>query len=59
MKRDDHVRQVQPAPIEGKVAGFSVDQESGEKLVRVNCTDGNERYFKESDLLVVPQEKKG
>jgi len=48
------VTQVLPAPIEGTVGGFSLDQETGEVLVLVNFTDadGNEqsRYFAQSQL---------
>ena len=48
------VAQVLPAPIEGQVAGFSLDQENGEVLVLVSYTDAEgetqSRYFKQSEL---------
>jgi hypothetical protein len=48
------VKQVLPAPIEGTVAGFSLDQENGEVLVLVEYTDADNqthsRYFKQSEL---------
>lgn len=48
------VKQVVPAPIEGEVAGFSLDQENGEVLVLVSYVDidgeVHSRYFKQSEL---------
>lgn len=48
------VTQVLPAPIEGTVTGFSLDQENGEVLVLVSFKDaeGNDqsRYFKQSEV---------
>ncbi len=55
MKRNDFVRQVMPAPIEGQVSGFQVDQETGDKLVHVVSADGSARFFKESDLEVMEE----
>lgn len=55
MKRGDNVRQILPAPITGYVDGFSVDQETGDKLVHVTDKDGQGRFFKESELEVVPE----
>ena len=44
-------------PIEGEVAGFQVDQESGELLVLVKWTDdsGEEcsRYFKQGEIETI------
>lgn len=51
------VRQVVPAPIEGTVDRFSVDQESGEVQYCVKWTDTagieQERFFKGSEIEVV------
>jgi len=48
------VTQVLPAAIQGEVAGFSLDQETGTVLVLVSYTDAqNEtqsRYFQQSEL---------
>lgn len=47
-KKGDAVRQVVPAPIEGVVAGFQVDQETGAVQYRVEFQDGEEtreRFF--------------
>ena len=46
-------------PIEGKVVGFNVDQESGARLINVEYTDvdGNvqQRFFKEDELELKPE----
>lgn len=47
-KKGDAVRQVVPAPIDGVVAGFEVDQETGAVQYRVEFQDGEEtreRFF--------------
>jgi hypothetical protein len=48
-KKGDAVRQIMPAPIEGVVSGFQVDQETGSLQVRVEYTDetgeARERFF--------------
>jgi len=48
------VTQVLPAAIQGEVAGFSLDQETGTVLVLVSYTDAqNEtqsRYFQQPEL---------
>jgi len=48
------VTQVVPAPIQGEVAGFGFDPDTGNITVLVNYTDvnGNEqhRYFQQSEL---------
>lgn len=48
------VIQVMPAPIEGEVSGFALDQENGEVIVQINYldTDGSEhtRYFRQSEI---------
>ena len=52
-KKGDVVEQA-VTPIKGTVAGFQVDQESGDVLVLVNYeVNGvtHSRYFKESDIL--------
>ena len=41
-KKGDVVRQKMPAPFEGVVAGFEVDQGTGVVQVRVEQTDGDE-----------------
>ena len=46
------VRQI-VKPIEGVVAGFDIDRETGETLYRVEWQDGGEsqaRYFKASEI---------
>ena len=43
-------------PIEGEVAGFSVDQETGDVQVLVKWTDDDgehARYFREADIEAV------
>lgn len=53
------VRQVVPV-IEGVVAGYSVDQESGDTLLLVEWQDGDgnvsSKFFKESEVAVVTDE---
>ena len=48
------VVQVLPAPIEGTVTGFALDQENGEVIVQVTSVDadGEEhtRYFRQSEV---------
>lgn len=55
-KKGDAVTQILPAPISGVVAGFSLDQDTGEVLVLVNSVDAdgieNTRYFKQSEVQV-------
>jgi hypothetical protein len=46
-KRGDKVVQIVPAPIEGEVAGFSLDQDTGEVIVLVAYTDA---YFQQSQI---------
>mgnify|MGYP000458704570 CR=1 FL=1 len=57
-KKGDTVRQVVPAPIEGTVAAFSVDQETGAVQVLVeypHAEDGStsSRYFDAGELEAV------
>lgn len=56
-KRGDKVVQVIQAPVEGTVGGFSLDQETGDVLVRVDWTDeagdNHQRFFKKAELTVV------
>ena len=51
------VAQIVPAPIEGVVDGFSLDQDTGEVTVLVTYTDEDSnkqtRYFKQSELVAV------
>jgi hypothetical protein len=52
-KKGDVVRQVMPAPIEGTITGFHVDQETGEVQFCVeHVVDGEtrQRYFEAGDL---------
>lgn len=53
-KKGDTVIQILQAPIEGTVAGFSLDQDTGEVKVLVAYKDANgdshQRYFKASEL---------
>lgn len=55
--KGQEVSQIITAPIVGKVAGFSLDQENGEVtvLVAYKDIDGNDqsRYFKQSELAAV------
>lgn len=57
-KKGDAVRQVMPAPIEGVVAGFHADQETGELQVCVEFQEAGEtrvRYFDVEQIeAVVP-----
>ena len=52
--KGDSVVQVLPAAIEGKVAGFSLDQDTGEVVVLVSYVDADDnehtRYFKQDQL---------
>lgn len=53
--KGDLVTQVRPAPVTGRVAGFSLDQTTGEVYVKVEfVTDEGEvtgaRDFRESEL---------
>jgi len=52
--KGQEVTQIMPTAIKGTVAGFSLDQETGEVLVLVNYVDdeGNEqtRYFQQSQV---------
>jgi len=61
LKKGTHVRQVLPAPIDGVVTGFSVDNESGERLTKVAYVteDGDEmsRFFKDSEIEEVEAEE--
>lgn len=56
MKRGDQVQQILPAPFTGSISHFSIDQETGAKLVHVVDNDGVGRFFKEDDLQVLPAE---
>lgn len=53
-KRGDKVVQVMPAAVEGEVAGFSLDQDTGEVIVLVSSVDADgvehSRYFKQSEI---------
>ena len=53
-KKGDVVRQVMPAPIEGVVTGFSVDQETGVVLTMVEFKDASgevaENYFQPGQI---------
>ncbi len=57
-KKGESVTQVIPAPIVGTVTGFSVDQEMGNVLVKVEWPDADgsthEKFFAESELLASP-----
>lgn len=48
------VRQIMPAPVEGVVTGFMMDNETGEVLHCVEWTDGegetHSRFFKQVEL---------
>ena len=56
MKRGDSVQQILPAPFTGKISHFSIDQETGEKLVHVVNDQDVGQFFKEADLQVLPAE---
>lgn len=54
-KKGDTVRQIVPI-IEGTVAGFQIDQETGARLILVEWQDGEgvtQRYFDENQLFLV------
>lgn len=55
MKRGDQVQQIQPAPFTGTVTHFSIDQETGDKLLHVQAEDGSARFFKEEELKLIEQ----
>lgn len=38
-RKGDKVRQIMPAPVEGTIVGFSVDQETGDVQVQLAWTD--------------------
>ena len=52
------VRQIMPAPYEGVITEFQIDQEDGATLCRVDRDDGEggveSKFFKKSDLEEVP-----
>jgi hypothetical protein len=53
LKKGDSVRQILPAPIVGKVAGFHADQETGALQVCVEFVENGEtrtRYFDASQI---------
>lgn len=54
IKKGSKVRQVMPAPIEGTVTGFDVDQEHGTVTYRVEYPgpDGEptERFFRDGEI---------
>lgn len=58
IKKGTAVRQIMPAPFEGTVAEFSVDQDTGELQYRVQCAceEGHEhsKWFKEDQIEVLP-----
>ena len=58
-KKGESVTQVIPAPIVGTVAGFSVDQETGVVLVKVEWPDADGsthgKFFAESELQATSQ----
>lgn len=54
-KRGDNVVQI-VKPVTGVVSGYSVDQETGDTLVKVSWSDSDgdhSRFFTESDLAPV------
>jgi hypothetical protein len=57
--KGQQVQQVLPAPIVGEVVGFSVDQETGAVLVRVEWADteghAHSRYFGANELQASAQ----
>lgn len=65
-KPGDKVRQVLPAPVEGTVVGFSLDQTTGDVQFHVawkhTDADGEEhvgtRYFTQEQLEAVPEAPK-
>jgi hypothetical protein len=56
-KKGDAVRQIVPAPIEGVVTGFHVDQETGDMQFRVEWANAEGeacgRYFTAAQLQAV------
>jgi len=56
-KKGDPVRQI-VVPLSGTVAGFQVDQETGDRLVKVEWTDAagdqHARFFKEDEIEAAP-----
>ena len=48
------VTQVLPEPIAGEVAGFALDQDTGDVIVLVEYTDANgelhSRYFRQEEI---------
>ncbi|CAB5151367.1 hypothetical protein UFOVP148_38 [uncultured Caudovirales phage] len=48
------VTQVLPAPVEGEVSGFALDQENGEVIVQVTSVDSegveHTRFFRQSEI---------
>lgn len=56
MKRGDTVQQIMPAPFQGAISHFSIDQETGEKLVHVVAENGDGRFFPEKDLKLVGEQ---
>lgn len=62
VKKGDTVRQILPAPVQGVVVGFNVDQETGDLLTLVQWeqdTNGDgdpdicQKYFRASEIEVV------
>jgi len=55
--KDQKVSQILPAPITGVIAGFSLDQYTGEVIALVNSTDADgvvhSRYFKQTEIEAV------
>ena len=55
--KGQEVVQILPSAIEGKVSGFSLDEDTGEVLVLVSYTDADKneqnRYFKKSELASI------
>lgn len=53
-KKGDSIIQILPAPIMGVVAGFSLDQDTGEVLVLMSSVDADgvehTRYFKQTEI---------
>lgn len=51
-KKGDAITQVLPAPIQGTVEGFALDQDTGEVKILVNYSDANGNiqsgYFSQS-----------
>jgi hypothetical protein len=55
------VRQVLPAPVIGHVTEFTVDQETGEVVSKVEWTDDDgascARFFKQEEIEAIPLEE--